>query len=190
MLGAVKTTPGCGLQYDDYSSPVCEGYFMATDNGGIWGNGKYGSDKHELVPGPTPSLAEGKFMMGDRVGCLVDLDAGWLRYYRNGARCGPGFTEGVTGPLLRCVQMFTGGKRGETVTALPGAEAPMDIDAVAVPRQDYSRHSPEQLQVACKEKGLEVGGIVDPTGHILQPLLEAAEAEAEQQQYLSMAGRS
>jgi hypothetical protein len=41
---------------------------------------------------------------------LLDLDAGWLRYYRNGKRCGPGFTEGVTGPLLRVAQLVKIGK--------------------------------------------------------------------------------
>jgi hypothetical protein len=59
---------------------------------------------------------------------LLDLDAGWLRFYRNGERYGPGFTEGVTGPLVRAVEVRSqqvGGKAGTlAVTVLPDAEAP------------------------------------------------------------------
>jgi hypothetical protein len=44
-----------------------------------------------------------------------------MRLYRNGKRCGPGFTEGVTGPLVRASQLFD---VGEKVTVLPGAVAP------------------------------------------------------------------
>ena len=44
-----------------------------------------------------------------------------MRIYRNGKRCGPGFTEGVTGPLVRGAQLrFTDDK----LTVLPGAVAP------------------------------------------------------------------
>ena len=70
-----------------------------------------------------------------RVGVLLDLDAGWMRFYRNGERCGPGFTH-VAGPLVRAAEvrsqdanywLRTGspGKTGVlmTVTAVPGAEA-------------------------------------------------------------------
>jgi hypothetical protein len=32
---------------------------------------------------------------GDRIGVLLDLGAGWMRLYRNGKRCGPGFTAGA-----------------------------------------------------------------------------------------------
>jgi hypothetical protein len=52
---------------------------------------------------------------------LLDLDAGWMRLYRNGKRCGPGFTEGVTGPLVRAAQLYD---TGDKVTVLPGAAAP------------------------------------------------------------------
>jgi hypothetical protein len=37
---------------------------------------------------------------------LLDLDVGWLRIYRNGNRCGPGFLAGVTGPLVRAVEFY------------------------------------------------------------------------------------
>jgi hypothetical protein len=37
---------------------------------------------------------------------LLDLDAGWIRFYRIGRQCGPGFAEGVTGPPLRAGQLY------------------------------------------------------------------------------------
>ena len=42
---------------------------------------------------------------GDRIGVLLDLDAGFIRYYVNGERTLLEFTEGVTGPLVRSVMM-------------------------------------------------------------------------------------
>ena len=72
----------------------------------------------------------GEFVQGDRVGVLLDLDAGWLRFYRNGERCGPGYTEGVTGPLVCAAQMF--GKNG-CLTVLPGAAVPEGAGAVDEP---------------------------------------------------------
>jgi hypothetical protein len=47
---------------------------------------------------------------------LLDLDAGWLRFYRNGKWRGSGFTEGVTGPLVRAAALWD---EGEKATALP-----------------------------------------------------------------------
>jgi hypothetical protein len=59
------------------------------------------------------AYAQGKFAKGDRIGCLLDPDAG------SGLRCRPGFTGGVTSPLLVCaVPMFC------KSDALPWAEAP------------------------------------------------------------------
>ena len=83
---------------------VASGY-----DGALCGNGKRFADP------------QGKFSTGDRIGVLLDLDAGWMRLYRNGKRCGPGFTEGVTGPLVRAAQI---GGVGEKVAGLPGAVAP------------------------------------------------------------------
>jgi hypothetical protein len=51
------------------------------------------------------------FATGDRIGVLLDLDAGWMCLYRNGKQCGPGYTEGVTGPLVRGVQLGTEARR-------------------------------------------------------------------------------
>ena len=54
---------------------------------------------------------------------MLDLDAGWLRFYRNGKRLRQEFASGVTGPLLRCAEFYD---EGGVVTALPGAEMPAD----------------------------------------------------------------
>jgi hypothetical protein len=61
---------------------------------------------------------------------LLDLDAGWLRIYRNGKRCGPGFTGGVTGPLVRAAQLYF---EDDKATVLPGAVAPEGAGAADEP---------------------------------------------------------
>ena len=61
---------------------------------------------------------------------LLDLDAGWLCYFLNGKRYGPGFTQGVAGPLVRAAQFFC---KGEQVTAVPGAVAPEGAGAADEP---------------------------------------------------------
>jgi hypothetical protein len=45
---------------------------------------------------------QGQFTTGDRIGVLLDLDAGWMCIYRNGKRCGPGYggRDGAAG--VRC----------------------------------------------------------------------------------------
>jgi hypothetical protein len=105
-IGAVRP----GLDHDKGHMNGNDAYFIFGGNGGLCGNGKRGADK------------QGMFATGDRIGVLLDLDAGWMRFYRNRKRCGPGYTEGVTGPLLRAVQFA--GLAGDKVTVLPGAVAP------------------------------------------------------------------
>jgi hypothetical protein len=105
MVGAVRP----GLDHDKGHSNGNDAYFISGYGGALFGNGKRGADQ------------QGHFATGDRIGVLLDLDAGWLRIYRNGKRCGPGFTAGVTGPLVRAVQL---GHPGDKVTVLPGAVAP------------------------------------------------------------------
>ena len=53
-----------------------------------------------------------------------------MRFYLNGKRCGPGYTEGVTGPLVRAAQV---GNKGDTLTVLPGAVAPEGAGAADEP---------------------------------------------------------
>jgi hypothetical protein len=105
MVGAVRP----GLDHDEEHYDGNDAYFISGYNGSLFGNGKYSADPQD------------KFATGDRIGVLLDLDAGWLRLYRNGKRCGPGFTEGVTGPLVRAVQLAD---TGDKVTVLPGAVIP------------------------------------------------------------------
>jgi hypothetical protein len=103
MFGAVRP----GLDHDKSHAATNNAHYINTNNGALYGNGKGGEN------------TQGKFAAGDRVGALLDVDAGWLRFYRNGKRCGPGFTEGVTGPLVRAGAIGYG---DSVLTALPGAQ--------------------------------------------------------------------
>jgi hypothetical protein len=105
MVGAVRP----GLDHDKSHYNTNDAYFISGGTGSLWGNGKSYGDP------------QGGFAEGDRIGVLLDLDAGWMRLYRNGKLCGPGFTEGVTGPLVRAAQLLLlNGK----LTVLPAAVAP------------------------------------------------------------------
>ena len=105
MLGAVR--PGLGL--DETHEISDDAYYIYSVDCSLFGNGKIRADKQRV-----------EFVTGDRIGVLLDLDAGWLRFYHNDRRCGPGFTEGVTGPLVRAAQLCI---EGSKVTVLPGAVA-------------------------------------------------------------------
>ena len=92
----------------------------------LFGNGKAGS---AAVPGSDGDVShvdkgeEHGLKQGDRIGCLLDLDAGWLRFFRNGVRLRQEYASGVTGPLLRSAEV-SGDGEGVALTALPGAETP------------------------------------------------------------------
>ena len=105
MVGAVRP----GLEHDKGHQYGNDAYFISGNSGFLFGNGKRAADP------------QGRFATGDRIGVLLDLDAGWMRYYRNGKRCGPGFTQGVTGPLMRAAQLLYAGSKA---MVLPGAVAP------------------------------------------------------------------
>ena len=67
---------------------------MYADDGALFGNGKYNSDE------------AGGFNEGDRMGILLDLDDGSLRFFKNGVEHGPGYPAGsVTGPVARAAHM-------------------------------------------------------------------------------------
>jgi hypothetical protein len=95
----------------DYCNRDCtDGWFMYAGNGALCGNGKYYDD------------AAGRYNQGDRVGVLLDLDDGSLRFFKNGVQHGPGYGAGsVTGPVVAAVQM---GITGESVRLLPNAQLP------------------------------------------------------------------
>ena len=107
MIGAVRP----GLDHDKIHHFTNGAYFMDVFTGGLFGYGKVNADP------------QGEFSEGDRIGVLLDLDAGWMRLYRNGKRCRPGYTEGVTGPLVRAAQLSD---KGNKLTVLPGAVAPTE----------------------------------------------------------------
>ena len=85
-------------------------WFMDAEYGALWGNGKEGDDD------------AGGFEQGDRVGVLLDLGDGSLRFFKNGAQHGPGYAAGsVTGPVVAAVQMYS---PNESVRLLPNAQLP------------------------------------------------------------------
>jgi hypothetical protein len=94
-----------------YLDVACtDGWFMYTGNGVLCGNGKFFDN------------GAGPYTEGDRVGVLLDLDDGSLRFFKNGVQHGPGFGAGsVTGPVVAAVQM---GITGESVRLLPNAQLP------------------------------------------------------------------
>jgi hypothetical protein len=80
-------------------------------NGCLHGNGKYFA--HQA----------GTYKQGDRVGVLLDLDNGSLRFFKNGVAHGPGYAAGsVTGTVVHAVQM---GLEGTSVRLLPNSQAPV-----------------------------------------------------------------
>jgi hypothetical protein len=99
---------------DDYADGGCtDGWFIYASGGSLYGNGKEGHDR------------AGKYKQGDRVGVLLDLDNGSLRFFKNGVQHGPGFPAGsVTGPVVHAVQMFY---RHASVRLLPNVEAPAGV---------------------------------------------------------------
>jgi hypothetical protein len=83
-----------------------DGWFMYTGDGTIF----------------TNSDLAGPYTHGDRVGVLLDLDDGSLRFFKNGVQHGPGFGAGsVTGPVVAAVQMYA---TGTAVHLLPNAQLP------------------------------------------------------------------
>jgi hypothetical protein len=99
----------------DYWKKECtDGWFIYTRNGSLHGNGKQGDD------------GAGGYTPGDRVGMLLDLDNGSLRFFKNGVQHGPGYPAGsVTGPVVAAVQMWW--HMDESVRLLPNAEAPAGV---------------------------------------------------------------
>jgi hypothetical protein len=93
-----------------YGSDCTESWFIRAYDGSLFGNGKGNDD------------AAGEYKHGDRVGVLLDLNDGSLRFFKNGVQHGPGYTAGsVTGPVVAAVQI---GIKATSVRLLPNAEAP------------------------------------------------------------------
>jgi hypothetical protein len=90
-----------------------DGWFIDASDGTLYGNGKFFGDE------------AGDYKQGDRVGVLLDLDNGSLRFFKNGVQHGPGYAAGsVTGPVVHAVQMIN---NYSSVRLLPNAEAPAGV---------------------------------------------------------------
>ena len=64
----------------------------------------------------------GGFNNGDRMGILLDLDDGSLRFFKNGVEHGPGYPAGsVTGPVALAAHMS---HEGTALRLLPDAAWP------------------------------------------------------------------
>jgi hypothetical protein len=76
-----------------------DGWFIDTIEGCLYGSGKSRSDRDENRAGYIDE--------GDRVGVLLDLDEGSLRFFKNGVKDGPGYPAGsVTGPVVCAAQLY------------------------------------------------------------------------------------
>jgi hypothetical protein len=75
-----------------------DGWFILNGQicgGSLWGNGKEEDDQAGAI----------SIDKGDRVGVLLDLDEGSLRFFVNDVQHGPGYLAGsVTGPVVCAVQ--------------------------------------------------------------------------------------
>jgi hypothetical protein len=90
-----------------------DGWFIWAYDCSLSGNGKEFDDP------------AGGYKQGDRVGVLLDLDNGSLRFFKNGVEHGPGYPAGsLTGPVVAAVQMSY---KDESVRLLPDAEAPAGV---------------------------------------------------------------
>jgi hypothetical protein len=90
---------------EDYALYSNNGWFIWPSDGGLCGNGKRSDD------------GAGDIIPGGRVGVLLDLNEGSLRFFKNGVQHGPGYPAGsVTGPVVCAVQMYY---HGSSVRLLP-----------------------------------------------------------------------
>jgi hypothetical protein len=92
------------------NSDCTDSWFIGAYGGSLYGNGKWRDD------------VAGGYKQGDRVGVLLDINNGSLRFFKNGVEHGPGYAAGnVTGPVVAAVQMAY---KDHSVRLLPNAGAP------------------------------------------------------------------
>jgi hypothetical protein len=71
-----------------FTRECTDGWFIGATYGSLYGNGNSNDD------------TAGGYKQGDRVGVLLDLDNGSLRFFKNGVQHGSGYAAGsVTGPV-------------------------------------------------------------------------------------------
>jgi hypothetical protein len=110
------TRPDCELE--DHPDNETS-WFMHTYDGALLGPD--GMHKwYQKAPGEKYD-SNGGFEIGGKLGILVNLDEGTIDFYRNGIKHGPGFTSGVTGPLVRAASLVIW---GDEVTMCENVEAP------------------------------------------------------------------
>jgi hypothetical protein len=96
-----------------WGSECTDGWFIHTCEGSLWGNGKQRDD------------GAGAYKQGDRVGVLLDLDNGSLRFFKNGVKHGPGYAAGsLTGPVVAAVQLCY---KDASLRLLSNAKAPAGV---------------------------------------------------------------
>jgi hypothetical protein len=96
-----------------YDRDCTDGWFIHAFDGTLYGNGKWSDDR------------AGGYKQGDRVGVLLDLDNGSLRFFKNGVEHGSGYPAGsVTGPVVAAAQLYY---QNASVRLLPNAEAPAGV---------------------------------------------------------------
>jgi hypothetical protein len=111
MIGISRPNLDPKGQY--FRSECTDGWFINAYLGSLLGNGKQNSDR------------AGAYKQGDRVGVLLDLDNGSLRFFKNGVQHGPGYPAGsVAGPVVAAVQMYA---EDRSVRVLPNAEVPAGV---------------------------------------------------------------
>jgi hypothetical protein len=89
------TRPNLDLNRDYADRDSTDGWFIDNYGGRLFGNGKHGDDE------------AGDIDDGDRVGVLLDLDEGSLRFFVNDVQHGPGYPAGsVTGPVVCAAQLY------------------------------------------------------------------------------------
>jgi hypothetical protein len=98
----------------DYANSECQdAWFISVLDGTLWGNGKCDAD------------AAGVYNIGDRVGVLLDLNDGSLRFFKNGVQHGPGYpARSVVGPVVHAVQLVN---LGESARMLPNAKLAEEV---------------------------------------------------------------
>jgi hypothetical protein len=101
-----------------YTEDCMDGWFIEPQEGRLFGNEKEG----DVHGGLGDQAGFGAYKQGDRIGVLLDLDEGSLRFFRNGVPDGRGFEAGsVTAPVVHAVNMLSG---GSSVRLLPNAVLP------------------------------------------------------------------
>jgi hypothetical protein len=92
------TRPNLDPNGDYTISESTDGWFIFNYKGGLCGNGNGNDDQ------------AGSIDEGDRVGVLLDLDEGSLRFFANGVQHGAGYPAGsVTGPVVHALHFCGSG---------------------------------------------------------------------------------